>query len=229
MPDIPITHTVAQSLKTDPAVETVEEKYPPLQGWSTTATPGVTGVNTKSGPATSGTNTGGGVGVYGKSSGNAGVFDGNVQVNGNLTCSGDIFLTGADCAEQFDVAGIDPIGEGSLVCTDEFGALIESCCEYDHKVVGVVAGAGKYRPGIVLDRQAGPTPRVVISLMGKAYCKVDAEHTAVQAGDLLTSSSTPGHAMKATDPEKAFGAVIGKALQPLASGKGLIPILVALQ
>ena len=35
--------------------------------------------------------------------------------------------------------------------------------------------------------------------------------------------------MKATDQQRAFGAVLGKALRPLASGSGLIPILVALQ
>jgi hypothetical protein len=217
------------TLTNNPPVETVAERYPPLQGWSTTATAAVMGTSTSSGTGVSGIHDKGGVGIYGKSSGNAGTFDGNVQVNGNVTCTGDIFLSGADCAEQFDVAGPDPIGEGSIVCTDGFGALVESCSQYDHKVVGVVAGAGKYRPGIVLDRQVSETPRVVISLMGKAYCKVDAEYGAIEAGDLLTSSCTPGHAMKATDPGKAFGAVIGKALQSLASGKGLIPILVALQ
>jgi hypothetical protein len=35
--------------------------------------------------------------------------------------------------------------------------------------------------------------------------------------------------MRASDPLQAFGAVIGKALRPLAEGRGLIPILVALQ
>jgi hypothetical protein len=45
----------------------------------------------------------------------------------------------------------------------------------------------------------------------------------------LTTSDTPGHAMKATDPNRAFGAVVGKALRPLDKGSGLIPILIALQ
>jgi hypothetical protein len=34
--------------------------------------------------------------------------------------------------------------------------------------------------------------------------------------------------MKATDPRRAFGAIIGKALGPCPDGSGLIPILVAL-
>jgi hypothetical protein len=46
---------------------------------------------------------------------------------------------------------------------------------------------------------------------------------------MLTTSSTPGHAMKAADPFKAFGSVIGKALMPLDEGRGLIQIIVALQ
>jgi hypothetical protein len=35
--------------------------------------------------------------------------------------------------------------------------------------------------------------------------------------------------MKATDPDRTFGAVIGKALRPLRSGQGLIPVLVAVR
>ena len=65
--------------------------------------------------------------------------------------------------------------------------------------------------------------------MGKVYCKVDAQHSPIEVGDLLTTSATPGYAMKADDPFKAFGAVIGKALRPLEAGQGLIPILIALQ
>lgn len=65
--------------------------------------------------------------------------------------------------------------------------------------------------------------------MGKVYCKVDAQFSPIEVGDLLTTSFTAGHAMKAYDPIKAFGAVIGKALRPLEGGKGLIPILIALQ
>jgi hypothetical protein len=70
---------------------------------------------------------------------------------------------------------------------------------------------------------------VPIALVGKVYCKVDAERSPIAVGDLLTTSDTPGHAMKAENPLKAFGAVIGKALVPLNSGHGLIPILIALQ
>jgi hypothetical protein len=46
---------------------------------------------------------------------------------------------------------------------------------------------------------------------------------------VLTTSSTPGHAMRVHNQLKAFGTVIGKALRPLKEGQGLIPILIALQ
>ncbi len=65
--------------------------------------------------------------------------------------------------------------------------------------------------------------------MGKVFCKVDADASPIETGDMLTTSNIPGYAMKAIDPLKAFGAVIGKALASLSEGKGLIPILVTLQ
>jgi hypothetical protein len=58
---------------------------------------------------------------------------------------------------------------------------------------------------------------------------VDASYAPIEVGDLLTTAPTPGYAMKASDPLKAFGAVIGKALCPLKAGRGLVPILIALQ
>ena len=67
------------------------------------------------------------------------------------------------------------------------------------------------------------------ALMGKVCCKVDAGYRAIAVGDLLTTSPTSGHAMKVSDPVKAFGAVIGKALGILAEGWRVVPILVALQ
>jgi hypothetical protein len=96
-------------------------------------------------------------------------------------------------------------------------------------VAGVIAGAGTFRPGLLLDTQSSAKPRAAVSLIGKAYCKVDASNGPIEVGDLLTSSPTAGHAMKATDRERAFGAVIGKALRAWTAGQGMIPILLALQ
>jgi hypothetical protein len=51
----------------------------------------------------------------------------------------------------------------------------------------------------------------------------------IEVGDLLTTSPTPGHAMKAIDPARSFGAVLGKALRSFDQGKGLVAALVSLR
>jgi hypothetical protein len=103
--------------------------------------------------------------------------------------------------------------------------LLRVCtAAYDKRVAGVISGAGGYKPGIVLDRRTSSGKRQPIALLGKVYCKVDAQYGAIEIGDLLTTSDTPGHAMKVADPISAFGAVIGKALRPLRQGRQLIPI-----
>ncbi len=199
-------------------------------------------------------------GVYGTSkSGLAGEFVGNVSVTGNLTASGDlsakdvsatgdvnvtgdvgvtgtvsvkgdIILTGADCAEQFDLSADELAEPGTVMVIDEAGALRASSKAYDRAVAGVVSGAGTFRPGVILDQRPGdPQARAPIALVGKVYCKVDADAGAITVGDLLTTADRPGHAMKAADPLKGVGAVIGKALGSLQAGQGLLPILVSLQ
>ena len=157
------------------------------------------------------------------------VIQGDMTVSNNITVSGDVLLTGADCAEQFDVNGPTSLEPGTVVAIDENGALRESLEPYNKKVAGVVSGGGSYRPALLLDGRPSAEGRVAVALAGKVFCKVDATSSPVEFGDLLTTAARPGHAMKATDPAKAFGAVIGKALRSLPNGIGLIPILVGLQ
>jgi hypothetical protein len=164
-----------------------------------------------------------GVGVLGKGGKLAARFEGDVEV------TGDVRLTNADCAEDFDIANADLVEAGTVMVLGDDGALQPSESEYDKRVAGVVSGAGNYKPGIVLDKQKAQPNRRPVALLGKVFCKVDASFAPVEIGDLLTTSSTPGHAMKTIDQSKAFGAVIGKALRPLSGGQGLVPILVALQ
>ena len=64
---------------------------------------------------------------------------------------------------------------------------------------------------------------------GKVSCRADARHGSISAGDMLTTSPTPGHAMVASDLPQAFGSVIGKALSPLPAGTGLVDVLITLQ
>jgi hypothetical protein len=154
-------------------------------------------------------------------------FDGS---SGNLSLPGDIRLTvGADCAEEFEIAAGNLVDAGSVMIIDETGALKPAHQAYDKRVAGVISGAGPLKPGIILDRHDPRDGRLPLALVGKVYCKVDADYASLEVGDLLTTSVTPAHAMKAADPGKAFGTVIGKALGALKNGQGLIPILVALQ
>ncbi len=143
--------------------------------------------------------------------------------------TGDVKLLGGDCAEDFDVAEAESIEPGTVMVLGEEGALYQSQQAYDKRVAGVVSGAGDYKPGLILDKQQSRSNRKPIALLGKVFCKVDASYAPIEVGDLLTTAPTPGHAMKATDPMKAFGAVIGKALRSLETGQGLIPVLVTLQ
>jgi hypothetical protein len=69
-----------------------------------------------------------------------------------------------------------------------------------------------------------------VALAGRVYCNVDATEEAVEAGDFLTTSSLPGHAMKVSDHARAQGAILGKAMTGLGKGsKGQILVLVTLQ
>ena len=194
---------------------------------------GVFGQTNSSASGVYGKNTSNGAGAVGESAGGTGVlgvgqpagrFEGNVEV------TGDLLLTGGDCAEEFPVSGGVPIDEGTVVVMSGDGTVQVSDQRYDTRVAGVVAGAGGRHPGIILGRHEDGTHGCApIALFGTVYCKVDATDSPIALGDPLTTSGTPGHAMKATEPQRAFGAVIGKAMKPMADSKGMIPVLVMLR
>jgi hypothetical protein len=73
-----------------------------------------------------------------------------------------------------------------------------------------------------------PAGAIPLAVVGVVPVKVTAEGGAIVPGDLLVASSTPGRAMKAGD-QPPLGSVLGKALQPLASGSGVIKMLATLQ
>lgn len=150
----------------------------------------------------------------------------SIWVQGN---SGDIILRNADCAEEFAVLPQPGIEPGSVMVLDDDGRLTMCATPYDSRVAGVVSGAGGVRPGIVLGRVPGARDRLPIALAGKVVCNVDASFGPIRVGDLLTTSPRPGYAMAAANRDRAFGAVIGKAMAPLAGDTGRVPVLVCLQ
>ena len=72
--------------------------------------------------------------------------------------------------------------------------------------------------------QSGNVPLAVVGIVP---VKVSAENGAIEPGDLLVASDTPGHAMRASDAPN--GTVIGKALSGLERGTGIVTMLVIMQ
>jgi len=169
-----------------------------------------------------------GPGLFARSDkGNAGDFEGDVRVTGKILAH-DVYLTSGDCAEEFPVADNAETGPGTVVVFEE-GGILEHCSRpYDRRVAGVIAGGGGRRPAIVLGRDGSVGRRAPLALLGRVLCKVDASTQPIRVGDLLTTSTVAGHAMCA-DPKLAAGSILGKALERLDAGVGLIPILVCIQ
>jgi hypothetical protein len=158
--------------------------------------------------------------------------------NMNLFVSSLVVTGGADFAENFDVDATkdseipSKIEAGMVVSIDPAnpGKLQLSTQAHDRRVAGIISGAGGVKPGMMMSQGGtmadGKHP---VALSGRVFCWADASHGAIEPGDLLTTSATPGHAMKVADATKAQGAIIGKAMTGLKDGKGLVLVLVTLQ
>lgn len=155
--------------------------------------------------------------------GHAGFFDGQVHVAGELTVTGALNLAGADYAEALTAAPGSAVTEGMVVVIDDEGQVRPCVEEYDPRAAGVVSGADDVPAAVVLDRHDGGVP---VAMMGKLWVLADATRAPIRCGDMLTTSTTAGHARRVVDRSRAFGAVIGKALTPLDAGTGLVRVLV---
>lgn len=173
--------------------------------------------------------------MYAKPTGSVGIGTVNPQYKLDIrgTTATDVLVIrgGADLAEPFSMSDKKKISEGSLVVIDDKnpGHLKQSCGEYDKSVAGVVSGAGGLNPGLMLTQKGIVEGGVKVALAGRVYALADTSNGPIEPGDMLTTSSIPGHAMKATDRNRSFGAVIGKAMSPLKKGRGLVLVLVSLQ
>jgi len=155
---------------------------------------------------------------------------GNIEVQSASTGTAVVQIgEGLDYAEGFNVTENDGISSGTVLVIDPEnpGKLALSSKSYDSRVAGIVAGANSLGSGVKLG--AGQFDHDV-ALAGRVYCKVDGGEEGIEPGDLLTSSEIPGHAMKAVDHERAWGAIIGKAMERQGKGtSGQILVLVTLQ
>jgi hypothetical protein len=140
---------------------------------------------------------------------------------------------GSDLSEKFNINsdGLAP-EPGMLVSIDPAnpGELVLSTTPYDRTAAGVISGAGGVNPGMLMGQTGsianGDHP---VALTGRVYCHVDASFGAIEPGDLITTSATPGHGMKVGDHGQAQGAIVGKAMTGLKEGRGLVLVLVSLQ
>ena len=205
----------------------------------------------------SGTSTGvagvsvGGYGVYGEShhgayaggffrntapGGYALTTTGNAYIDGRCTMRVCEITGGADLAEPFAMHDQESIAPGSVVVIsgDGTGTLELSTRACDKRVAGIVSGAKGIQPGLRLRQEdagvAGGHGGRDVALTGRVWCLCDASEEAVEPGDLLTTSETPGHAMRVTDHAAATGSILGKAMSSLPKGeKGHVLVLVSLQ
>lgn len=161
---------------------------------------------------------------------------GTVYADGSFNCglSSGCFNTGigADVAERIDVTEILEPGDVVEIDPDNPRHFRLSCSGYSTLVAGVVSTD----PAITMnnndlagdDARARTDNRPLLALVGQVPVKASAENGPIAPGDLLVASATPGHAMKA-GPDLPVGTVIGKALEPLDAGTGVIQMLVTLQ
>jgi hypothetical protein len=150
----------------------------------------------------------------------------------HLYCSSITIEGGADLAEPFNITSKESeVPQGAVVVIDDQnpGRLKVSDASYDTHVAGVVSGANGINPGIQMQQQGLLDGGKNVALTGRVYVQADTSNGAIKPGDLLTTSTIPGHAMKVTDHARAVGAILGKAMTGLSEGKGMVLVLVTLQ
>jgi hypothetical protein len=140
-------------------------------------------------------------------------------------------ILGADLAESFPV-GHERIEPGTVVAiAPEGDGELQVCDEaYCRRVAGIVSGAHGLAAGVVLKGAAfNESDHAAIAMSGRVWVKCDATHSPIHVGDLLTTSDHAGEAMRADDPARAYGSVLGKAMTNLETGTGMVLVLVNLQ
>ena len=226
---------------------------------STGLSASVYGINTMDAGAAVGVrgdSTGRGAGVVGESNSGIGVLaitnSGDIFVgrapgaftkvridnNGKGFFNGGTQTGGADFAESMrttdNPATLAP-GDVLVIDPENLFAVRKSQEAVSQLVVGVYSG----KPAVLAigdhdidDSLYGEVP---VAIVGIVPTKVTAENGPIRVGDLLVTSPILGHAMKAQpvviDGMEIYptGAILGKALEPLETGTGMIKILLMLQ
>lgn len=136
---------------------------------------------------------------------------------------------GSDLAENFEVD--QQVKPGMVVAIDPLntGKLMLARGAYNRRVAGIVSGANNLSAGMLLPDLKEGKDSMPVALSGRVWVHAVAGKEPIRPGDLLTTSNVSGHAMRVKDHRRAQGAIIGKAMSELKSGRGLVLVLVSLQ
>jgi hypothetical protein len=167
-----------------------------------------------------------------------GRFDGGnvfrVDNLGNVFADGCYCVHGADFAESVAVAGSKAMYQpGDVLVIDPSSNRKVALAHEAYSTL--VAGIYSTKPGVlasphaVAARDLTRSQDVPLAVVGIVPTKVTAANGPIHRGDLLVTSNTAGYAMKGTDRTRMTGAIVGKALEPLAKGNGVIQVLITLQ
>ena len=171
-----------------------------------------------------------------------------VHGDGDVTADGTISGGGADFAEMIPVStGANSVEAGDVMVIDPANPM--SVAKSSDARSTLVAGIYSTKPGLLgserewddgsgdddsggsemsaMESRAMTYNEIPMAVVGIVPCKASAENGAISPGDLLVTSSTPGHVMRDDDPKN--GSIVGKALEGLAGGTGVIKVLVTLQ
>jgi hypothetical protein len=154
-----------------------------------------------------------------------GTTAGTLYVTGAIETDGAFYGSGVDLAENIKASEADII-PGTVVELDPNNpdSVKRSTGAYSKLVAGIVSTD----PGIVLGKDKGGNQSIELAVSGRVPVSANTENGPIAVGDLLTTSSTPGEAMRCDDQVKCFGAILGKAMEPLNTGSGSITALVVL-
>jgi len=149
-----------------------------------------------------------------------------------VAATGDVHAAGAFYGAAFETGAAD-VAEWIQVSTSvEPGDIVEfdpiAPMQYriaENACSSLVAGVISTTPGVTLGTDLDASKKALLALIGIVPVKVTDEGGAIQPGDLLVTSSTPGHAMRWAGPDPCLCSLVGKALEPMDDEQGVILVL----
>ena len=149
-----------------------------------------------------------------------------VDADGNALADGALYAHtlasgSADVAEWTRVAEAVEAGDVLELAPNVANTYRLSQTAFSQLVGGVVST----EPGVLLGTAGGGSRQALIALAGIVPTKVTNEGGPIRPGDLLVTSSTPGHAMRWAGDGPCLCALVGKALEPMTDYVGVILVL----